>query len=185
MKIYCDMDGVLVDLVGGIIKASKNSLNSEVITEILSMDWSFRKEHPDPVYNQALNEIKSSISDNEAFWADVLEPMPDALELWEYICQYHVEILSHPWDFDSKTGKEFWIYNNLEPRPKNIHLPMDGLKHIHALGEDGAPNILIDDFHKYISKWENAGGIAITHTSAENSILELKKVMEILGEKQN
>ena len=46
MKIYCDMDGVLVNLVGGIIKASEISLNSELITEILSMDWGFRKEHP-------------------------------------------------------------------------------------------------------------------------------------------
>lgn len=144
------------------------------------MDWSFRKEHPNPVYNQALNEIKSLISDNETFWADTLEPMPDALELWEYITQsgYDVEILSHPWDLDSKKGKEFWIYNNLESRPKDVHLPMDGMKQVFALGKDRSQNILIDDFQKYITKWEAAGGIAITHTSTKNTILELEKIFK-------
>tara|TARA_R110000824_G_scaffold27426_13_gene93264 strand:- start:2460 stop:2999 length:540 start_codon:yes stop_codon:yes gene_type:complete len=176
MKIYCDMDGVLVDLVGGIIKASKSSLNSELITEILSMDWSFRKEHPDPMYNQALNEIKTSISDNVDFWADKLEPMPDALELWDYISQFDVSILSHPWDKCSQEGKEFWVLNNLETRPSNIYLPMNGNKHQYAVNEDNTPNILIDDFKKYITKWTDAGGIAVTHTSTENTISELKKI---------
>ena len=176
------MDGVLVDLVGGIIKASENSLNSELITEILSMDWSFRKEHPDPEYNKALTEIKRLISDNVDFWANELEPLPDALELWEYISQYDTDILSHPWDECSQEGKEFWILNNLEPRPSDIHLPMDGKKHLMAVDENGNPNILIDDFYKYITKWEAAGGIAIVHTSTENTILELKKALEFLNE---
>jgi len=172
------MDGVLVNLVGGIIEASKDRLNGEIITEVLSMDFSFRKEHPDPVYNAALNDIKALISDNPSFWADQLEPMSDALELWEYISQFNVDILSHPWDEESRIGKEFWIYNNLEPRPENILLPLDGNKHQYAINENGEPNILIDDFHKYISKWETAGGIAITHTSAEKTILELKKIID-------
>ena len=175
------MDGVLVDLIGGIIKASQNSLNGDLITKILSMDFSFRKEHQDPDYNIALDEIKLLISDNTSFWADQLEEMPDALKLWEYISQYDVDILSHPWDEASQEGKEFWIYNNLEPRPKNILLPLDGNKHKYATNEDGSPNILIDDFHKYISKWEAAGGIAITHTSTEKTILDLKKKLNFLN----
>ena len=177
MKIYCDMDGVLVDLVGGIIKASENSLNSELITEILSMDWGFRKEHPNPEYNKALDEIKRLISDNTDFWASVLQPMSDAYELWDYISQYDVSVLSHPWDKCSQEGKEFWVLNHLEPRPSNIHLPMDGNKHWLALDEDGNPNILIDDFKKYITKWEAAGGIAITHTSTENTLKHLKDIL--------
>ena len=178
MKIYCDMDGVLVDLVGGIAKASENSLNSKLITEILSMDWSFRKEHPDPEYNKALDEIKKLISDNTDFWANELQPLPDAYELWDYISQYDVDVLSHPWDKCSQEGKEFWIHNHLEPRPVDIHLPMDGKKHLFALDKDGNPNILIDDFQKYITKWEAAGGIAITHTSTENTLKQLKKILK-------
>lgn len=172
------MDGVLVDLVGGIIEASKEKLNSDVITEVLSMDYSFRKEHPDPVYNTALDDIKLLISNNSYFWANQLEPLPDAIELWEYISQYEVNVLSHPWDEKSLEGKEFWISNHLEPRPENILLPLDGNKHQYAVDKSGEPNILIDDFHKYISKWESAGGIAITHTSTEKTILELKKIID-------
>lgn len=171
------MDGVLVDLVGGIVKASENSLNKEMINELLSMDFSWRKEHPDPDMNKALSEIKILLSDNVSFWADYLEPLEDAMELWEYISQYDVDILSHPWDEASLEGKEFWIYNHLEPRPTNIYLPLDGKKEIWATDKNGNSNILIDDFHKYISKWEAAGGTAITHTSTKDTIKQLKKIL--------
>jgi hypothetical protein len=177
MKIYCDMDGVLVNLVGGIVKASQNSLNKNMINEILSMDFSWRKDHPDPDMNKALDEIKILLSDNASFWADSLDPLEDAMALWEYISKYDVDILSHPWDQSSLEGKEFWVYNHLEPRPANVHLPLDGRKELWATDEDGNPNILIDDFHKYISKWESAGGIAIIHTSAEDTIKQLKEIL--------
>ena len=176
MKIYCDMDGVLADLTGGIKKTSKNSLNSELIIELLSMDFSWRKTHPDPLLNSALDELKFMIGENSEFWAN-LDMMPDAHVLWDYISQFDVDVLSHPWDDDSAEGKEFWVCNNLEPRPNKIYLPLDGNKHLWATQPDGTPNILIDDFEKYITKWTSAGGIAITHTSAEKTILDLKKIL--------
>ena len=170
------MDGVLVDLVGGIKKASKNSLNSELIIELLSMDFSWRKTHPDPLLNNALDELKLMLGNNAGFWAN-LDMMPDAQVLWDYISQFDVDVLSHPWDHDSAEGKEFWVYNNLESRPNKIYLPLDGNKHLWATQPDGTPNILIDDFHKYIDKWQAAGGIAIVHTSAEDTIKALKEIL--------
>lgn len=38
-------------------------------------------------------------------------------------------------------------------------------------------DILIDDYLKYRSLWEDAGGIFIHHTSAAQSLIELKKVV--------
>ena len=178
IKIYCDMDGVLVDLVGGIQRSLKTSYNADLITELLSMDFSWRKKHPDPNLNLALDEIKELLSDNPTFWGDTLQPLPDALELWEYISQFELNILSHPWDKDSLDGKEFWVANHLSPRPKEIHLPLDGKKHLFAINPDETPNILIDDFSKYIDKWKAAGGIAITHTSTKNTIEELEKIIK-------
>ena len=176
-KIFCDMDGVLVNLVGGISKSLKNKFDEELITEIISMDFSWRKEHPDPKLNKVLDEIKVTLDNNSTFWGDTLEPLPDALELWDFISEYNPRILSHPWDTASVEGKEFWVMNNLEPRPDKIYLPLDGQKHLWATNTDGSPNILIDDFSKYIDKWHVHGGIAITHTSTKNTIRQLKEIL--------
>ena len=113
--------------------------------------------------------------------------MPGAKRIHQMIIKYDAHILSaySGKDPSSKNGKMKWLSKNTNFKRANIHLVTRAQKQAFAKDSDGEPNILIDDFHKYISKWENAGGIAITHTSAENSILELKKVMEILGEKQN
>jgi len=176
-KIFCDMDGVLVDLVGGISKSLKNKFDEELITEIISMDFSWRKEHPDPALNKVLGEIKTTLGNNSTFWADTLDPLPDALELWSFISEHDPRILSHPWDEESAEGKEFWVANNLEPRPSKIYLPLDGQKHLWATNTDSSPNILIDDFSKYIDKWRAHGGIAITHTSAASTINQLKEIL--------
>jgi hypothetical protein len=40
----------------------------------------------------------------------------------------------------------------------------------------GVPNILIDDWSKNIKEWEAAGGIAIKHKNAAETIAALKKL---------
>jgi hypothetical protein len=100
--------------------------------------------------------------------------MPDKDQLWSYISQYDPIVLSHPWDPKSAEGKRMWIKKHLVPQPKNVILTGD--KHNYAVNEDGSPNILIDDFEKYIIPWENAGGIAILHTSAEDTIKKLESL---------
>ena len=43
-------------------------------------------------------------------------------------------------------------------------------------GRDKRPNLLIDDHAKNIDAFKRAGGIGIVHTSARNTIKELKKL---------
>ena len=43
-------------------------------------------------------------------------------------------------------------------------------------GRDGRPNILIDDHIKNIKQFRAKGGIGIHHTSASNTIRELRKL---------
>ena len=43
-------------------------------------------------------------------------------------------------------------------------------------GRDGRPNLLIDDHSKNIDAFRKAGGLGIVHTSARNTIKELKKL---------
>ena len=43
-------------------------------------------------------------------------------------------------------------------------------------GRDGRPNVLIDDHIKNIKQFQSKGGIGIHHTSAANTIKELRKL---------
>jgi hypothetical protein len=43
-------------------------------------------------------------------------------------------------------------------------------------GRDGRPNLLIDDHAKNVKSFESSGGLGIIHTSASNTINELKKL---------
>ena len=104
--------------------------------------------------------------------------MPDGKTLWKYISKYKVEILSAhttTWQPKSKSGKIKWIENNLRPKPHFSNIVLRTQKKDYAK-TDGVPNILIDDWSKNIKEWQSAGGIAIQHKSANQTILELKKL---------
>ena len=54
-----------------------------------------------------------------------------------------------------------------------MHFPHN--KAEYALGEDGTPNILIDDFPPYIAAWRNKGGVAIEmRTDSFNNAEQIK-----------
>ena len=176
-QIYCDMDGVLVDLPQGVLDAAH--LNTEDkslqrgVTKILAQNWSWQKKHPNPRMQLAIDYIDELISNNIEFWSE-LPPTQDKDELWSYIAQYNPNVLSHPWDDASSDGKEIWIQQQLEPQPQLVFLSGD--KHKWATDKNGKPNVLIDDFDKYLVPWEQAGGIAVKHTSAEETIRQLEAI---------
>jgi len=176
-QIYCDMDGVLVDLVGAVLQtAQKDTENEKLrkgVEKILAIDWRWTEKNPK--YQRSLDYIDNMVSNDVEFWA-TLPPTSDKDVLWSYISQYDPIILSHPWDGESAEGKRVWVSNLIDPQPIDVILTGD--KHRHATTKDGKPNILIDDFEKYTVPWEHAGGIAILHTSAEDTINKLKALME-------
>ena len=121
----------------------------------------------------------------EKFWSEmewkVDEKDPEADEkdskktggktLWEYIEKYKPIILSAPsFEKSSKDGKEKWINSNL----KNV----GGIKLVPANEKQKFANpnaILIDDRTSNIQQWIDKGGIGILHTSADETIKQLKK----------
>jgi hypothetical protein len=146
-KIYCDMDGVLVD---------------------------FEKGYKD------LTGVEASYSTNpEEFWEPItragaafwikLQWMPDGKQLWEYIKPYFPELLSAPSrEESSRIGKFTWVKRNI-PGTKLI------LRSAERKQEFATPNsILIDDRADNIQRWKDAGGIGIHHTSAADTIQQLK-----------
>jgi len=177
-EIYCDMDGVLVDLFeNGVFLEAKDPNLRKNLKKIIEMRWRWSKNHENPEIQAALEWIRQLLGDNRSFWAN-LSPLPDVLAFWEYLTSLgEVKVLSHPWDKASAEGKIDWIEQYLSPKPKNKHifLPLDGKKEIWAQN-NGKPCVLIDDFSTYTEKWEENGGIAILHTSISDTIEQLDKL---------
>lgn len=149
-KIYCDLDGVLVDFRRGY----KDLTGKEPPPLNAKID---KRE-----FWKAIDNAGAS------FWAD-LNWTKDGVALWTYIEPYNPEILSSPSNsFSSEEGKQLWMDKNL-PNVK-LNLEQSESKQVYA-----EPNaILIDDRPDICQRWNEAGGIAIHHTSTENTIKKLQ-----------
>jgi hypothetical protein len=150
--IYCDMDGVLVDFEKGYYD----------LTGIHTKQ-----------YVKGDNAFWQPISDaGAAFWAN-LPWMPDGPELWRYIKRYKPNILSAPsQDPSSRVGKEAWCKMHINNQYRKLFFASRGMKQMFA-----EPNrILIDDMEQTTNEWSAKGGIGIHHTSATNTIAQLKKL---------
>jgi len=150
-KIYCDMDGVLVDFESGYEKLTGIDLKGEYRPDVEDF-WK-------PIEQAGVK-----------YWAS-LKWMPDGKQLWSYIKPYTPELLSAPSKSESsKIGKYVWVKNNL-PGTKLI------LRYASRKKELATPeSILIDDRQVNIDQWEAAGGIGILHTSADDTIQQLQKL---------
>ena len=94
--------------------------------------------------------------------------------------------LRGPYAEYSVKGKLAWLQKHTPNAVKGAIFKHD--KHEHAI-DNNKPNILIDDYHKKIKAWAQAGGIAIQHEdeykvpdAAERTI---KRLEEIFFNKDN
>lgn len=150
-KIYCDMDGVLVDFEKGYEELTGRNIRGKHI-------------RGDADFWQPISDA------GEDFWVN-LEWMSDGKELWSYIKPYSPKLLSAPSrEKSSRTGKEKWVAEHLPGVPLLLK-PADQ-KQLYA----SSKSILIDDRKDNIERWIEAGGIGIHHTSASNTISKLKEL---------
>lgn len=150
-KIYCDMDGVIADFEGGYEKLTGKDIRNNHVKG-------------DSAFWQPITDA------GEAFWTG-LEWMSDGKELWNYIKQYSPKLLSAPSRQESsRTGKHKWVDTNLPGVP--LLLKSAEYKQFYA----SPKSILIDDRADNIKRWNEAGGIGILHTSAANTIQQLKEL---------
>ena len=188
-QIYCDMDGVLVDFIQGVVEQmNKDIKDSSIQTkemiklrgaleeaeetniEMKDLDKHFKPRTP--LIRAARNYMYKAFADDEEFWAN-LPWMPGGRELWAYISQFDPDILTAPMKQGSKRGKQRWIDEHLKPAPKRVFMSHDKYK----WAKNGRPNVLIDDFISNTIPWENAGGIAILHTSTAETLARLEELM--------
>jgi hypothetical protein len=154
-KIYVDLDGVLVDFDKQVERIG--------FPRDLTTDKKLR--------NKFWQTIGWMASHGKPFWGD-MDLMPDAMQLWSYLKKYNPEILSATGTVgNAPTEKRGWVFHHLGN--VKVHLTQT----TRAKAEFAAPNhILIDDRNKAIGPWTAAGGIGILHTSAANTIAQLKEL---------
>ena len=165
-KLHVDLDGVLVDFVKGTIKMFEIVLPGE------SIDHSTIKYETDPEYRAKLWAACATYQQQGGeMWYD--SPlMEDAWHLWDYITPYSPQILSAtgPPKYKAEDQKRRWVAKMLgEDVIVNVTR-----KAVEKSRHAAPQHILIDDKEKAIKPWIEHGGIGILHTSAVNTIIQLK-----------
>ena len=152
-QIYCDMDGVLTnfeqrfyDKVNEVgpkfypLKDIKKVKRPKDFEKIFGLDEFWK-----------LIDVHVGVS----FWIG-MPWMPRGKELWNFIKKYNPKLLTSPSrDNGSRLGKNLWVRNNIDPKPKVI-FAYSADKQRYA----NENSILIDDKKSNIEEWKAAGGIA-------------------------
>ena len=150
--VYSDMDGVLTDFEKRFQKFSGGVLPSEFES----------KYGRDKFWDLIDNQI------GVKFWVG-MPWMEDGKQYWEYISKYNPILLSSPSiNNESRLGKRLWVKKYLPGTP----LKLAYAKNKKNYAKENA--ILIDDRKENINQWVEAGGIGILHTSASDTIKQLK-----------
>tara|TARA_R110000824_G_scaffold51047_2_gene142746 strand:+ start:1534 stop:2250 length:717 start_codon:yes stop_codon:yes gene_type:complete len=204
-QIYCDLDGVLVGFEEGAAK-----LLNEDLADPSRVEPKHKKKYdkmveklretgrPEPLQvspddfsldkekrlQAVRNYMYPRLQDNVEFWANLDWQRPDGLDLWNYIEELDPPpyILTAPMRGDPEggdhRGKREWVAKNLGIADDRVIIERE--KHKHATGDDGKPNILIDDTPKKINAWKEAGGIGILHQhgTTDATIAKLENLKE-------
>jgi hypothetical protein len=155
--VYCDLDGVLVDLAGKISSI-------------------YQEDLPNGSFKNHFNKLMSSLSSSEKldFWVS-LEKTNDCMELWDFIKRFTPTILTSCSETPiACVGKKKWCSNHLGITSRRvICVPRSSSKQNHA----GPNKILIDDLVSNITEWEAKGGIGILHKDASTTLSILKNIL--------
>lgn len=138
-QIYCDMDGVL--------------------TNFEKRFDHFSGMHPQEYEKKYGLEQFWHLIDHKIgvrFWVG-MDWMPEGKRLWDFIKPYRPHLLTSPSRHDtSRLGKNLWVKNNLNPKPKVIFAYS---KDKQRYADENS--ILIDDKKSNINEWAAKGGIAL------------------------
>jgi hypothetical protein len=151
LKLFVDMDGVLADF----------DAHHEAIFGVRS------DKLLDNVNWKAVRGVKD-------FYLNI-PPMADMHALWDFIREYNPIVLTGiPSSVEEAAdNKRAWIRKNLGGDVE-VRCCLSKEKYLHCT--PGA--ILIDDWEKHRQLWVEAGGHWITHTSATQTIAELRELVQ-------
>lgn len=156
MKIFVDLDGVLVDFQAW-------ALGTHDRYHLMN-DPSFQKQYwLDQELGMTQDEFWAPITACGPEWWSSMPDTPWAGDLVDAVSAWDAdwEMASHPWNADSASGKWEWALKRYPDR--NLHLSVDKC----SLAAPG--RLLIDDHEDHVNKWRDAGGEAILFPASYNS----------------
>jgi len=147
--LYLDMDGVQADFFGHWARAHGVKHYKAI-----------------PHFEGAIEELADSTARKVYDFFKDLEPLSGGQKIINWIKYYNIPytVLSAPLRGKhaeaSVRGKKAWL-DIWYPGSSGTSLYTND-KHQYAV-TNGVPNVLVDDYGKYLDAWHNAGGIAIKH----------------------
>jgi len=162
--LYLDMDGVQADFFGA--WAAKHNVGNY-------------KEIPDT--ETSINELASSSPEEVYKFFRELKPLRGGGKVVEWLNQHNIPFtvlsapLRGPYASASVEAKKDWLDQYNPGATKNAIFTQH--KHKYALN-NGEPQVLVDDYGKYLNHWSNAGGIAVKHedSNTAHTIQVLEKI---------
>ena len=184
-QIFCDLDGVLVDLLAGVNDAiygepPKNSSSRYKKSQNKAREALAGGKLSEEDLNKQSDQFKKPVrefmyrvmTDDRHFWMN-LPWQPEGRKFWDYIKKYNPIILSRPTDLQSLIGKKKWVKDNLGLTGDKVQIRYNKSPYASYKGKVG---ILIDDFESNVSKFQAAGGRTILYKSESQAIKELKSL---------
>ena len=171
-NLYVDMDGVMVNINKGFAKVFNIKYPRQ---SLMTWDWVTETA------GITTAEFWGKLSRTKRFYAD-LEPFPWSKHLWQFLNEEYPDwrILTGAPEFaEGWRDKVDWITK---------HLGKDGMRRLtlscskdHIAG-DG--DVLVDDHHVNIAKWQKAGGVGhrwVEHTEDHpHGPLEIDRLRQFL-----
>ena len=172
VQIYCDMDGVLVNMNKG-FKVISGGFTAETFRDKFQGDK-----------KAAQKEFWKLINRTPNFWIN-LEPMPDAMVLWRFLTDNFKDpvpvVMSAGMGAIISQQKTEWAHRHLGPSVRVIIAPAGTKKSEYIIQEKPTgkeqyvTHVLIDDTQKNIDAWNNVAlhRIGIIHRTAAETIRSL------------
>jgi 5'(3')-deoxyribonucleotidase len=161
--LYLDMDGVQADFFSRWAEIEKVTHYKD-ITNPEEAIVRLAKSGPELVYQ---------------FFRD-LDPLQGGQQILAWLTKNKIPftVLSAPLRIEGKAsinGKKEWLDNHNPGTSNNAIFTSAKYKYATTGGQ---PNVLVDDFGKYLNAWSNAGGIAVKHEdgNTNHTINELEKI---------
>jgi 5'(3')-deoxyribonucleotidase len=161
--LYLDMDGVQADFFKKWSELEKVSNYKDIV-------------NPD----QAIIRLAQSGPENVYHFFRDLDPLPGGQVIIHWLHQNKIPftVLSAPLRMEGQAsikGKREWLDNHNPGTSENAIFT--SAKYKYAV-KNGKPNVLVDDFGKYLNAWSNAGGIAVKHSdeTTNQTIHQLEKI---------
>ena len=160
-KVYVDMDGVLANFYAGITRVTGH-------------------EEPRDMALQDIEDTMASFKGTDFFYK-----LPKYEQTDQLIAMVHAAtggdwyILSSPLKYDREGSAKYkaaWIRDKLKIQPKDMHFTGD--KAQFATQPDGTPNILVDDYPKYLNSWKDKGGIGVQYKGHAGNIEDVKATLD-------